>query len=211
MLKINLLPPERRQRARTPLPRFMILLVGVALITIEVAVGAWGYMEWKELVQQKQSLEREKKSLKPYVQTFQKLQSEIGKLEKRKKILNEIRPQGKKEKYQWSYALDQLFTVIDQSPALWIEGLKGKMDKKGKRGASSSLSLSFQTKAAEPLGRLTNFQKRMKKRLIREEKVFTNLERVWHEYSKQEVEVEDLERGLWEAEYTLERVTDKGN
>lgn len=205
MLKVNLLPPERRQREGTPLPRFIILLVGVALISSEVAVGAWGYIKWQNLVEEKTSLQEEKGRLQKSVDKFEELKKQISRLKKRKEVLNEIRPPGKKEKYQWSYSLDQLFTVIDQSPGVWISNLKGQMGDRGGQGAGASLSLSFQTKAAKPLGRLTNFQKLMKRRLIEGERVFTNLERVWRSYNEGEEQEQDVKRGFWQAQYTLKR------
>lgn len=206
MLKVNLLPEDRRQRERTPLPRFIVLLVGVAIITSELAICGYGYMQWQTLLSEKERLQSRVKELQPKVETFNKLKEDISQLKQRKNILEEIRPEGLKEKYQWSYAIDQLFTVIDESPGVWIENLSGQMEKNGGRGASASLSLSFSTKGAPPFSRLTSFQEQMKQYLIDEKGVFTNLDRTWYPYDENESEVSTY----WSTDYKLKRVT-KGN
>lgn len=203
MLNVNLLPEDRRQRERTPLPRFIVLLVGVAIITSEIAVCGYGYMQWQTLLQEQEQLQSRKKNLQPKVDTFNELQQDINQLEQRQEILEEIRPEGLKEKYQWSYAIDQLFTVIDESPGVWIEDLSGQMEQGGGRGASASLTLSFSTKGAPPFSRLTNFQQQMKQYLIDEKGVFTNLDRTWYPYDENESEVNTY----WSTDYQLKRVT----
>ncbi len=207
MLRVNLLPPDRRQRERTPLPRFIILLIGVALITTELAVCGYGYMEWLELLREQERLQAQKEEQQPKVEEFQELKRDIQQLQQRQEVLNEIRPDGLKEKYQWSYAIDQLFEVIDQTPGVWIENLDGRMESGGGRGASAALSLSFNTKSASPLSRLTGFQELMKRRLIQEEQVFSKLNRTWYPYD----ENTDEGRKYWSTQYTLQRVDEDGN
>ncbi len=178
MLRINLLPEDRRTVERTPLPRFLILLLGVALISGELAVGFYGYMKLRNLNARKQQKQEKEQSLQKHVETFNELKKEIRVLERRKEILAEISPGDSiKERYQWSYAIDQLFTVIDESPGVWISGLSGSMVEGEGRGAGAALTLSFQAMSATFLERMTKFTEWINKLLIKRNQVFTNLER----------------------------------
>jgi len=203
MLRINLLPEDRRTSDRTPLPRFLVLLVGVAVITGELAVGFYGYMKLRNLNAIKKQKQEKRDSLKKHVKTFEKLQKDIKVLQRRKKILDEISPGDSiKEKYQWSYAIDKLFTVIDESPGVWVRGgLNGSMLEGGGRGAGSGLTLSFQASSATYMERMTNFTEWIKKKLVEEEKVFTSLERDFRSLTSSETG----KKTLWQTEYKLLR------
>ncbi len=212
MLHVNLLPEDRQSVERTPLPRFLILLLGVALITGELAAGLWGYVRWQNLTAKKNQLQQEKQDLQPAVETYQKLKKDIENLERRKNVLEEISPgENVKEQYQWSYALDKLFDVIDQSPGVWIQSLEGAMVEGEGRGAGSALVLSFDAISATYLERMTNFTTWIKKRLIEKEKVFTQLEKDFRQMAQEEGGQE--KKKSWRTSYTLKKQEkeDQGN
>ncbi len=122
MIKINLLPVDRRKTERTPLPRFFLILS-----TAGVAAGLTLYILWI-LIQIKDVSDRidhetkELARLQPFVQEHTKLSNELSELERK---LNEIRGLVSRDvELGWWRAVDALWSVVHAHPKVWIEDLR---------------------------------------------------------------------------------------
>lgn len=107
MIEINLLPRDRRPTEKTPLPRFILVVAGVALVCVEIVLaflflliripGGTRHLEsLKEM--RKQRLEEAKRA--------DKLEAQIAEIETRRKAVEALYAPGKV--LRWSDVLDQL-------------------------------------------------------------------------------------------------------
>jgi hypothetical protein len=122
MIKINLLPVEKRKAERTPLPRFFLILT-----TAGVAAGLVLYIAYI-LLQIKQTEDlitegnNELARLKPEVERYERLVTEHANVERK---LNEIRALVNRDVEQgWWRAVDALWNVINAHPKVWIDDFR---------------------------------------------------------------------------------------
>ncbi len=119
MIKINLLPVEKRKPERTPLPRFGLILADVGVGAVAVAV----ILFWLILVGQKQGERDTKKSelaaLKPDIERYKVAFAKNGELNAKYEEIKSIAGSG----HEWWKILDALWEVINDNPGVWIDDI----------------------------------------------------------------------------------------
>lgn len=117
MIRINLLPVEKRKAERTPLPRFGLIVVDVGVLTLVVFGCAYLLLQINNVRRDINNLKTEVASLEPDVQRHQQLTSQIKTLEA---TLGEIsRTAGRP--VEWWRAMDALWEVIHFNPRIWVD------------------------------------------------------------------------------------------
>lgn len=120
MIKINLLPVEKRKTERTPLPRMMLIIATAAVAAIAVLVNVVVYFQIlgveRDIEDRKNTLVR----LEPKVKEHDRLQARVAQL---KAKVSEIESLVKREVEHWR-AVNALWDVIQASPKVWVDDLR---------------------------------------------------------------------------------------
>lgn len=168
MLKINLLPPEKRKLEKTPLPRFLLIIaVVVAFLGVSiVCTYLWIQIGNKE--DQIALLEKNLKELEADVKKFEALSVELTTLEEQKKQIESVvsRP------IRWSELIDTVWDIVVSNKRIWLEELKitdaggasGEL-KKFMPGTKSPAEMGVVLKCnalGTDLDAMTNFRKDLK-------------------------------------------------
>ncbi len=149
MIKINLLPVEKRKAERTPLPRLGLILTNVVVLGLVLVVVVWLFISAKHREDQIASLDNDIEKLKPDEARFEKLKAESGNLEAQ---VTNLRLVTGRRPFPWWQVFDSVWDVVQQNPKVWldsIEVLEGKTvdqklksaDPKYKGGASYGVLL----------------------------------------------------------------------
>lgn len=126
MIQINLLPPEYRARASTPVARLAAIIAGV--VVLACASGAYAFTHFIELAKVRElrsNREEEAAGQERRKQQSLDLQAEIDDFEKRRTAIQTI----SRSRILWSRKLDQFFDIVtnqgaDDSYKVWIESLE---------------------------------------------------------------------------------------
>ena len=124
MIQVNLLPPEYRAAAGTPIARFVAIVAGVVLVV--GATCAYAYTHFIQLakVREVQGLRQEEASSKEAQKSRSlALQSEIAEYEQRRRAIQTIN----RNRVLWSRKLDQFFDVVAGREApysAWLDELE---------------------------------------------------------------------------------------
>lgn len=117
MLRVNLLPPEKRKLKKTPLYAFVPLVLGVALVMAVIAGSAFLYFETQAVEQQRAQQEAHLARLMPAVQEHDSLQRQLQDLNERiKKVLDVTQ-----RDVEWSRTLKSILEVFGKNPKVWLE------------------------------------------------------------------------------------------
>lgn len=122
MLKINLLPLEKRRPERTPLPRFLAILAVVAGTGSLIAVLIGTYIAYRNAATERDNMKADLATPKTAeIQAKNKVWKDRQKTyEARKNVLRDLRP-----KFQWSEVLDLLCDKLDAThKKVWFEEIK---------------------------------------------------------------------------------------
>jgi cell division protein FtsB len=109
VIQINLLPPEYRARAGTPVARFAAIVVGVVMVL--GAAGAFAYTRYIALANAKeirQVKENEARSKEAQKERSLQLAAEIDVYERRREAIQKIT----RARTLWSRKLDQFFDIV---------------------------------------------------------------------------------------------------
>jgi cell division protein FtsB len=124
MIRVNLLPPEYRAAAGTPVARFVAIVAGVVAV---VGAGCWySYTHFVQLqkVREVKALREEEASNKERQKDRSlALQREIDEYEQRRKAIHAIN----RNRVLWSRKLDQFFDLVANREAPyngWLEELE---------------------------------------------------------------------------------------
>jgi hypothetical protein len=123
MIKINLLPPDKRKAERTPLPR-MVLITATAAAAAIVA----GYLAWVLLIvipAKEDEIARERQalaSLQPKVAEYERLTARHSQLDNKVKEIKSLITRDMT--LGWWRAVDALWTVIHEHPKVWIDDFR---------------------------------------------------------------------------------------
>ena len=131
MIRINLLPAEKRKAERTPLPRFFLILTNVAALAI---LGLYLTYVWFQIRQTEDEIAeafRTLESLKTAVAEHDKLQQEVAALTAKVREIDSVTERP----IEWWQAINAVWDVIHQHPKVWIDDLRVLDDKQ----ASSDL------------------------------------------------------------------------
>lgn len=117
MIEINLLPPQYRAVERTPLPVFLGLLAGIALIGGAVVLMLMTVRESQQLKETKESAQVRLDAAITASQEFDALQKKINGAQGRIDTVLNIG----ESRMPWSIKLEQFVQIMPQD--VWIDGL----------------------------------------------------------------------------------------
>lgn len=145
MIRVNLLPPERRRPERTPLPRLLLILTAVALTAIVAGVVGLAVFRWLGVKGEIEGLQKEKAVMRDNVAKHAKLTAEINLV---KKMEDQVKKLASRD-VKWWKILDEIWMILDAEPAVWIKSFK-IVDESKARGLVKQMSASS---GSSPRGR----------------------------------------------------------
>lgn len=119
MIKINLLPVEKRRAERTPLPRFMLTVVTAAAAAIVVAYVALQYLRVKGKETDIEEARHKLKLLEPDVKKHGELTQTRDRL---KAKIEQIR-QVTERKVEFFRAADAVWDVVENNKKVWLDDI----------------------------------------------------------------------------------------
>jgi Tfp pilus assembly protein PilN len=162
MIRINLLPKELQQAARTPMKLFVTFIVGVALVSISAC--AYGYL-WFNAVVLEERVERKREEvehLKGNAAEVDSLLDDIEDYKERERAIISI----KTNRILWSRKIDELIGITPNY--IWIIRMQmQELDpaeykwEKGKEQTGGSLRLKCYS-SGNQVSRMTEFRRRLK-------------------------------------------------
>ncbi len=109
MIEVNLLPPEYRRVERTPLPRFLVFIVGVAAIVASLFyLISVGYFRINREKGRSEDLKKQVELQKGQLLDYDRLKTEIASFEARKSALEQMWH----SRILWSVKFDQLSDLV---------------------------------------------------------------------------------------------------
>lgn len=121
MLKINLLPPERRRLRRTPLYALLPLTLGVMLVAGSTAMAAWFWVMMVTIQGDIEATEATIKRKEPIRSQHQQLTNALAKIRADMgsitQILSTPRP-------HWSEIMGALVEVSSKNPNVWFDKIE---------------------------------------------------------------------------------------
>lgn len=122
MIKINLLPVEKRKAERTPLPRFFLILSTAAVAAVLILSNVWIYIQIIAVERDIEIAKQELASLAKDVEKHDRLVAEHAFLDAK---LNQIKALVSRDvELGWWRAVDALWTVISAHPKVWIDDFR---------------------------------------------------------------------------------------
>ncbi len=119
MIKINLLPVEKRKAERTPLPRFGLILADIAVAAVVIVAILFEWIMIKRTEGEKAGLEARLVTLKPDIAHFKASKQLNGELHGKLGEIRSIAGQGN----EWWRILDGLWEVINDNTGVWIDDI----------------------------------------------------------------------------------------
>ena len=120
MIKINLLPTEKRKAERTPLPRFLLIASTAAAFFILLFYNLWILKRISDVVDETKNQNNILVSLKPKVDEYERLLAEETAL---KNKVKEIESLITRDVEYWRL-VNALWDVIHANPRVWIDDFR---------------------------------------------------------------------------------------
>ena len=120
MIKINLLPTEKRKAERTPLPRFLLIAATAATFFILLFYNLWILKKISDVKDEIASQSRVLNDLGPFVKQYDELSAEEARL---KAKVNEIKELIGRDVEYWR-TVNALWDVVHSNPRVWLDDLK---------------------------------------------------------------------------------------
>jgi hypothetical protein len=162
MIRINLLPPERQRKERTPLPRFLAMNAAIIICALLLIWDVYQYRSIKQQTTvyntQKENLDSLLKQVEPYDQML----TEETKLNEWNKAAMEIK---NTRSFFWWEKIDELWDVINSCRDIWITSLQALDGPPPGRRAGSQIEASIIMNcfaAGSSSDRMTNFRVKLK-------------------------------------------------
>jgi len=120
MIKINLLPVEKRKAERTPLPRFGLILTNVAVLCILLVVIAFSWFQVASKEQEIEGQQKEFDRLAPEVQRYVDLTGINAQLTGEYQNLKKVTDQ---RPFAWWTVFDAVWEVVQNNPKVWLDSI----------------------------------------------------------------------------------------
>lgn len=117
MLKVNLLPPEKRKLKRTPYYALVPLVVSVALLTGSLAASAYFWLENQRLETEIANAEQEVMRLTPKKEEFERLSQQIAQESGRIRSIEQMT----QRKVLWGEVMAAVVEVTSKNPRVWLD------------------------------------------------------------------------------------------
>jgi hypothetical protein len=124
MLRINLLPPERRRLKRPPLYALIPLALGVALCTAAVAVSFYFYFWMSQIEADIEIARQEHDQLKNVEKVETRHSEKTAELKAIRDGVANINSILDEKTVEWAEILDALTEVASRHPSLWYEKIE---------------------------------------------------------------------------------------
>lgn len=122
MIRINLLPTEKRKQERTPLPRLALIMTTAAAATVLILWVLWILLKIKTTGDEIRDMNTELASLQTRLAEYELLTTQKAQRETK---LTEIRELVKRPMEDgWWRAVNALWDVINNHPRVWIDDLR---------------------------------------------------------------------------------------
>ncbi|MFT5289549.1 MAG: hypothetical protein ACI8QS_002290 [Planctomycetota bacterium] len=151
MISINLLPPEYRQKKRTPIKLMIAVLASVTINGGLIAYWAWtAFGVAAEVESELALLEDTNESLKPQVGYHESLEKESSAFRSREEMLTNITS----NRVSWTREVDLLLDVINgngETPdyLIWLDDLSVDMKENKRNDTFGSMSASGHSGSSE--------------------------------------------------------------
>jgi hypothetical protein len=175
MIKINLLPTEKRKAERTPLPRFLLIASTAAAFFILLFYNLWILKRISDKKDEIAMQQAELQRLQPFVQEHDKLLARQTELQNK---VREIEGLINRDVEYWR-TINALWDVIHQNPRVWIDDLRvldaraapGELrrgDPETKEAVAYGVTMRCHV-AGEEVTEMTKFRKALKDNTILQE------------------------------------------
>ncbi|MBI3272771.1 MAG: hypothetical protein HYZ53_27540 [Planctomycetes bacterium] len=121
MIRINLLPIEKRRLEKTPLPRLISIFVGVGLSFGLLVTDVIFHQRLGIAREQLMNLQKERDFKNDQVKEYNDIKQKKEEASARKRTIDQIR--GTRQ-FLWSLEIDKLCDVVNDSPLVWLTSLK---------------------------------------------------------------------------------------
>lgn len=206
MIKINLLPTEKRKAERTPLPRFLLIASTAAAFFILLFYNLWIMKRISDKKDEIAGQQAELQRLQPFVQEHDRLLARETEL--KNKVL-EIEGLIKRDVEFWR-TVNALWEVIHQNPRVWVDdirildarGAPGELrrgDPETKEAVAYGVTMRCHV-AGEEVTEMTRFRKALKENpILQETLTLINFDvdwRVAQESDKDSLETHSIDFGI---------------
>lgn len=121
MIKINLLPPEKRKAERTPLPHFVLIVINAAaLVLFAAGIAYFALIKIPDIDNQTALAVRERQSLQKDVETHDQKLKELQALQQKVGQIDQLTTRN----IEWWQAVNAVWDVIVENEKVWIDDIK---------------------------------------------------------------------------------------
>lgn len=139
MIKINLLPSEKRKAERTPLPRFFLIVVNAAaLVLFAAGIAFYVLIKIPSIKRDIDDAVRTRQSLQSAVETHDRLQKELQALQAKVGQIDQLTNRG----VEWWQAVNAVWDIIIDNEKVWIDDIK-MLDGKAVAGELKKADAAF--------------------------------------------------------------------
>jgi hypothetical protein len=187
MIRINLLPTEKRKAERTPLPRFLLIASTAAAFFILLFYNLWILKMISDVVDETKRNRQTLADLQPKVQEYERLLNEETQL---KTKVKEIQDLVQRDVEYWRMA-NALWDVIHANPRVWIDDFRildsktapgdlKRVDPETKEAVAYGVAMKCHV-ASEDVLEMTKFRKALKEHpLLQEILTLINFNVMWN-------------------------------
>ena len=136
MIKVNLLPIEKRKAESTPLPRFVAILGGVVVVLLMGVAAAFFWMQSSLLDKELTDLDGQIAEAKTKTAEKNSLEMKVKQQKARGDAIDSIE---KSRQVLWAERLDRIAQVLDkQARKVWMTSIKGTDNPGGAAGGPAA-------------------------------------------------------------------------
>jgi cell division protein FtsB len=187
MIRINLLPTEKRKAERTPLPRFLLIASTAAAFFILLFYNLWILKMISDVVDETKRNRQTLADLQPKVQEYERLLAEETQLRTKVK---EIESLVNRDVEYWRM-INALWDVIHANPRVWVDDFRildsrsapgdiKRVDPENKEAVAYGVAMKCHV-ASEDVLEMTKFRKSLKEHpLLQEILTLINFNVMWN-------------------------------
>lgn len=158
MIRINLLPAERRKRASKPLPRMTGLVAAAVLVAASAGTALWAAKEADSLRKQVEAKDAELEKARRATAEIVRIEAELAPLRRKAAVAERV---DRARRGTWARRLDRVAAILDgQAARVWLTSARGSQRIGAAAGGpEATLELACEASAdpdgAAPMGHVT--------------------------------------------------------
>jgi hypothetical protein len=123
MIRINLLPADRRKKAAGPWPRMTGLIAAAALLAVSAVTALWSAHVADRLGKDVTGLERDLEKARALSAETARLESDLAPLRQKSAIVGRV---ARARRVTWARRLDRVAEILDrEAPRVWLTSARG--------------------------------------------------------------------------------------